>query len=104
MLVQSCMGDLEVSTLTSQDTDSRDIIVRLRRIEGQARGLQRMIEEKRECDDVVTQLAALKAAVNKVCMLFIGKHIETCLACETKDEQSRLALAKATKMFMRISK
>ena len=52
-----------------------DLQLRLRRIEGQARGLQRMLEERRACEDVVTQVAALKAAVEQigltmVCLLY----------------------------------
>lgn len=45
---------------------SGDVIVRLRRIEGQVRGVQRMVEEGAECRDVVTQLAAVKAALDRV--------------------------------------
>lgn len=42
------------------------MIARLRRIEGQVRGVQRMVEEGAECRDIVTQLAAVKAALDRV--------------------------------------
>lgn len=45
---------------------NRDVITRLRRIEGQIRGLQRMIEEEEQCRDIVTQLAAAKGALDRV--------------------------------------
>lgn len=45
---------------------SRDVIVRLRRIEGQIRGIQRLIDEGSECRDVVTQLAAARGALDRV--------------------------------------
>lgn len=45
---------------------SSDVITRLRRLEGQIRGLQRMIDEQAECRDVVTQLAAAKSALDRV--------------------------------------
>lgn len=48
-----------------------NLVNRLRRVEGQARGLQRMIEEGRPCEDVFTQLAATKAALDRVGMLLI---------------------------------
>ena len=45
---------------------SADVIKRLRRLEGQIRGLQRMVDEGAECRDVVTQLAAAKGALDRV--------------------------------------
>lgn len=45
---------------------SGDVITRLRRLEGQVRGLQRMIEEGGECRDVVTQLAAAQGALDRI--------------------------------------
>lgn len=43
-----------------------DVIARLRRLEGQVRGLQRMVEDRSECRDIVTQLAAAKGALDRV--------------------------------------
>lgn len=48
------------------DTVSKDVTTRLRRLEGQVRGLQRMIDEGAECRDVVTQLAAARGALDRV--------------------------------------
>lgn len=48
-----------------QDT-SADVITRLRRLEGQIRGLQRLVDEEAECRDIVTQLAAAKGALDRV--------------------------------------
>ena len=45
---------------------SKDVITRLRRLEGQIRGLQRMIDDGEECRDIVTQLAAAKGALDRV--------------------------------------
>ena len=45
---------------------SADVIARLRRLEGQVRGLQRMVDERAECRDIVTQLAAAKGALDRV--------------------------------------
>lgn len=54
-----------------------DLQMRLRRIEGQARGLQRMLEERRSCEDVVTQVAALKAAVEQVGLTMVACLLES---------------------------
>jgi DNA-binding FrmR family transcriptional regulator len=48
-----------------EDT-SEDVIKRLRRLEGQIRGLQRMVEERDQCRDIVTQLSAAKGALDRV--------------------------------------
>ena len=49
----------------------KDIILRMRRVEGQARGIIKMVDEDRDCEEVLCQLAAIRAAVNKaVSLLF----------------------------------
>jgi len=52
---------------------------RLRRIEGQVRGIQRMIEEERYCIDVLTQLQAVRAALRKVEDEVLKDHVEHCV-------------------------
>lgn len=56
-----------------------ELIDRLRKIEGQAKGIQRMIDEGRECLDVINQLAAVKAAVNAVSGHLIEAYALRCL-------------------------
>ena len=56
-----------------------DMLKRLRRIEGQARGLQRMIDEGRDCEDVIMQVAALKAAVEQVGITMVGCLLESAI-------------------------
>ncbi|MGQ9549934.1 MAG: metal-sensitive transcriptional regulator [Roseiflexus sp.] len=56
-----------------------DVLVRLRRIEGQVRGIQRMIEECRDCQEIVTQLAAVKAAVGSLSTLLAETYARDCL-------------------------
>lgn len=60
----------EVKTATAQ---------RLNRIEGQVRGIARMIAEDRYCIDVVNQIEAVKAALKKVADTILKDHIETCV-------------------------
>jgi DNA-binding FrmR family transcriptional regulator len=55
------------------------LLNRLNRIEGQVRGVARMIEEDRYCIDVLTQLKALKAALNKVESELLKTHLEHCV-------------------------
>lgn len=62
----------------SKDKDA--LIVRMRRVEGQARGIQRMIEDDRYCPDIIQQLTALSHAVDEVALILLQDHIEGCVA------------------------
>lgn len=61
------------------DEIRQDLRQRLSRIEGQARGVQRMLDEGRACESVVQQLLALRAAVGRVTALIIAENLEECL-------------------------
>jgi DNA-binding FrmR family transcriptional regulator len=56
------------------------IQARLRRIEGQIRGVQKMVDEDRYCIDVITQVSAAKAALNAVALELLQDHTEHCVA------------------------
>ena len=53
---------------------------RLQRIEGQVRGLQKMVEDDRYCIDVLTQVSAVKAALESVALVLLADHTEHCVA------------------------
>jgi DNA-binding FrmR family transcriptional regulator len=55
------------------------LIKRLLRIEGQVRGVRRMLEEERDCADVVTQLAAIRGAVHQTSVLVVQEYAVNCL-------------------------
>ena len=57
----------------------KDAIKRLKRIEGQVAGIQRMISERRYCMDIVNQISAVEAALHKVSTLVLRNHMETCV-------------------------
>lgn len=58
----------------------KDSLVRLRRIEGQVKGIQRMIEEEKYCVDILLQISAVYGALRKVGQAILKNHIETCVA------------------------
>jgi CsoR family transcriptional regulator, copper-sensing transcriptional repressor len=64
----------------SYTKDKRDLVTRLRRIEGQARGIQRLVDEEAYCLDVLQQVEALTAAADQVGLLLLEDHIDGCLA------------------------
>ena len=57
----------------------RSVEQRLRRVEGQVRGLQKMVAEDRYCIDVLTQIAAVKAALDGVALVLLADHTEHCV-------------------------
>jgi DNA-binding FrmR family transcriptional regulator len=56
-----------------------DVLKRLRRIEGQVRGLQRMVEEETYCIDVLTQVSAANRALQSVALELLGEHLSHCV-------------------------
>jgi CsoR family transcriptional regulator, copper-sensing transcriptional repressor len=60
---------------------------RLRRIEGQVRGIQGMVDEDRYCIDVLTQISAIQAALDKVALGLLDGHAHTCVIGAAQDEQ-----------------
>ena len=63
----------------SYTKDKRDLVTRLRRIEGQARGIQRLVDEEAYCLDILQQVEALTAAADQVALLLLEDHIDGCL-------------------------
>ena len=77
---------------------------RLRRIEGQVRGVQRMVAEDRYCIDVLTQLAAIQAALDKVALGLLDGHARTCVVGaedENRDELTGEMMAAVGRLLRR---
>ena len=79
---------------------------RLRRIEGQVRGLQRMVEEEAYCVEILTQIASIVSASAKVALILLEDHVEHCVreAIEDGEEADEKVgeLAAAVERFLRI--
>lgn len=68
------------------DTEARhDLERRLKRIEGQVRGVQRMLEDGRDCQAVLQQLAAVRAAVHQASLVLVRAHATECLRHPSPD-------------------
>lgn len=57
----------------------KNILNRLNRIEGQIKGIQRMIESEKQCGDILTQISAVRAATNKVGILLLERYSKDCM-------------------------
>jgi len=82
------MSDAKTTTPDRGYTATKDQLqTRLRRIEGQVRGVERMVEENRYCIDVLTQIAAIQAALDKVALGLLDGHAHTCVIGAEPDER-----------------
>jgi DNA-binding FrmR family transcriptional regulator len=62
------------------ENERHDLMNRLKRIEGQVRGLQRMLDEDAYCPDILTQASAVNSALNSFCRVLLANHIRTCVS------------------------
>ena len=70
-------------------TDNKDIINRLKRAEGQLRGIQKMIEDDKECIDIVTQLTAVRSSINRTMGIVIRKKINQIIENPVKIKKNK---------------
>jgi len=75
--------------------DKEDVQARLRRIEGQLRGLQRMVENDEYCIDILTQITAASNALKKVAVGLLDEHIRHCVANQTEEGKDMIGEATA---------
>jgi len=91
------------ATETATTTHERRLIVnRLKRLEGQIRGLQTMIESGKDCEAVLTQIMAAKSALNQVGLHIIGHSMKTCLVDDSVKDRDEL-IDEAIKVFLKYS-
>ena len=77
---------------------------RLRRIEGQARGLQRMVEEEKYCIDILTQVSAMTKALQAVALALLDEHVAHCVAGAVKEggDEAEVKLKEASDAIARL--
>jgi len=79
-----------------------DARVRLRRVEGQIRGIQRMLDEGQDCRDVVTQLSAAKTALDRVGYRLVASGIRYCAAHPDRAEEEGIGVEEMERLFMKL--
>lgn len=77
---------------------------RLRRIEGQIRGLQRMVDEDKYCIDILTQISAATKALESVALGLLDEHLRHCVAhaIESGGEEAHLKISEASDAIVRL--
>ncbi len=91
---------------TSYAADKAKILARLRRMEGQVRGVQRMVEEDQYCVDVLTQLSAIIAAARTAGLLVLEDHIRGCVlgTCRHGHQDQEAMLEELTEAIERFTR
>ena len=82
MKCPACCGHL---TKERSEKEFRDLMNRLNRVEGQIRGIKRMLEEDAYCIDILSQVSAANAALNSFNKVLLANHIRTCVAEDIRE-------------------
>ncbi|HET8821942.1 MAG TPA: metal-sensitive transcriptional regulator [Thermoleophilaceae bacterium] len=85
--------------------DKEQLLTRLRRLEGQVRGVHRMVEDERYCIDVLTQISAIQAALDKVALGVLSDHAQHCVvhgsAAATPDDNVEELMGAVARLMRR---
>ena len=95
------MSSTETHTMPGYISDKDALLARLRRIEGQVRGLQRQVESETYCIDVLTQVSATTKALQSVALLLLDDHLGHCLA-HASDEDRDAKVTEASQAIARL--
>ena len=80
----NCCGNCERKKVRNEK-EYKDLIHRLKRIEGQVRGVQEMVEQERYCVDILTQVSAIQSALNSFNKVLLSNHIKTCVVEDIRE-------------------
>jgi DNA-binding FrmR family transcriptional regulator len=97
------MATTPASTTRGYTTTKDQLQARLKRVEGQVRGVEKMIEQDRYCIDVLTQISAIQAALDKVALGLLDQHASHCVlgAAEGDQEQKTAEMMAAVGRLLR---
>ncbi len=89
--------------MVSDDRVRREVIIkRLKKVEGQVRGLQKMVDTERDCESIITQLAAIRSATESVGQLVLNNYMHICFRKEAEFEDSAESLARVVGIWNRV--
>ncbi len=80
-----------------------DLMKRLRRAEGQVRGIQQMLTDKRDCRDIVTQISAVSKALDQAGFLMVAAGLERCVKDPDAAQKAGYELGDVQKMFLKLA-
>ena len=91
------------STHTHSHTHTKSVINRIARTSGHLASVRSMVEQGRDCAEVLVQLAAVRGAINKICEIILKDHLEHCIvdAVETGDKEALNELSRAVELLLK---
>ncbi len=81
----------------------KDVVNRLRRIQGQVAGIVTMIEEGRDCSDVMVQVAAVSRAIDRAGFKIISAELQACAAASHTGEEPSMSMEQLEKLFLALA-
>ncbi len=85
-------------------SDREAVIKRLRRIEGQIKGIQKMVEEEKFCGDILIQVSAARSALNSAGGIILENYIKVCIGDQLKDSDDHEELDKLVDIMVQYTK
>jgi DNA-binding FrmR family transcriptional regulator len=95
------VGNDQTIPSTSDPHTKAQVLNRLKRLEGQARGLQKMIEEGRDCRETLTLLAGIKSALEAIGDIILETYLEECQADFSRGKGDTKAIVEAVRLLRR---
>lgn len=102
IIQQHKAGADSISNSGIRQEQLRDLKRRLARVEGQVRGISRMLDEERHCKDIVTQISAVSKAMEQIGFRLISSQISYCLENPDEALEEGRSLAEVEKLFLRL--
>jgi DNA-binding FrmR family transcriptional regulator len=99
-----CHNDGKKLMHPRDEKEKAQLLSRLKRIEGQVRGIQKMIEEDRYCVDILVQVSAINAALKKVGLHLLERHTQHCVRDAIETGSGEEAIEELMKVFEQFSK
>lgn len=84
--------------------EEKDLLNRLKRIEGQVRGIITMVEDERYCVDILTQVSAIQAALNSFNKVLLSNHIKSCVVREIEEGNGEESVEELCRTIQKLMK
>lgn len=97
------LRDENVNDKHLSEEAQQELLLRLRRIEGQARGVQRMVEEGRDCAEIISQLASIRAATQSASLFLLKHYARECAAKAGQDNTAERPIEDLIELMLRVS-
>lgn len=79
-----------IVSIEEHNKNKKELMIRLNKIEGQVRGIKKMIEDDIYCDDVLNQVSSVKSALNGLSKALLERHINTCVVEKIKNDDTEV--------------